>query len=82
MKGFDFGFKYKLPSTDWGLNGKYFRFINMSNGSIDRFRVLKYNFIVPNGMLFLFSFFIKDFFYLTKLYKRVKLKRLGVLRVN
>ncbi len=78
----DFDLQYKLSSTDWGLNGKDFRFINLSNGSIDRFRVLKYHFIVPNGMSFIYGFFFKGFLNLTKKYKRVQLKRLEVLRVN
>lgn len=66
----DLDFKYKLLYGDWGLNGKYFRFINLSNGSIDRFGVLKYHLKVPNGMSFL---------YLTKIYDIVKLKRFVIL---
>ena len=81
MKGFDFGFKYKLPSTDGGLNGKYFGFVNLSNDSIDRFSVLKYHFIVPDGMLFLYRLFFKEFLYLTKKYNGVKFKILEALRV-
>ncbi len=80
--GFDFALKYKLPSTDWGLNGKYFRFINLSNAPIDRFRVLKYHFKVHNGMSFLYRFCFKGLLYLTKIFNGVKLKRLEVLRVN
>ena len=80
MSGFDF--KYKLFSTDWGLNGQYFRFINLSNGSIDRFRVLKYHLRLPNGMSFLYRFLFTGLSYLTKKYDRVKLKRLENLKVS